>query len=374
MPPRSSKRRGGSAKRGAPKRKRETLKAADEDSEQLVEESVAVKKEVDDAEEVTVEKVPETVESLETDREALVTKEEEENEEEDPEEETVVEETKLVEVVAKEEIVERDGSNDVVNVEETEENELVGDAERDETEPEEDDEIEPEEDDDEIDPEEEDAEIEPEEDTVDDLREKMADIDNHVGEETGPKEDTIEDLGEKMTDIDNHLGEASDGIARDNGNSMDEQEVDESGSDPEDEEDSSLYQQAPLLADHKKPKELEIFVGGLDRMAVEEDLIKVFGGFGDIQAVRIVKHPVTQKSKGFAFIRYATPEQARKVLADLKDGTEVKGKRVGISLSQETDTLYMGNICKTWTREQAMHLSLDCLHSLMLFCFNFSWL
>ncbi|KAK9087608.1 hypothetical protein Syun_030002 [Stephania yunnanensis] len=33
------------------------------------------------------------------------------------------------------------------------------------------------------------------------------------------------------------------------------------------------------------------------------------------------------KSKGFAFIRYATPEQARKVLADLKDGT---------------DTLYMG--------------------------------
>ncbi|KAK9127318.1 hypothetical protein Syun_016115 [Stephania yunnanensis] len=35
----------------------------------------------------------------------------------------------------------------------------------------------------------------------------------------------------------------------------------------------------------------------------------------------------------------ATPEQARKVLADLKDGT---------------DTLYMGNICKTWTREQVL--------------------
>ncbi|KAK9092727.1 hypothetical protein Syun_027638 [Stephania yunnanensis] len=35
----------------------------------------------------------------------------------------------------------------------------------------------------------------------------------------------------------------------------------------------------------------------------------------------------------------ATSEQARKVLADLKDGT---------------DTLYMGNICKTWTREQEL--------------------
>ncbi|KAK9159783.1 hypothetical protein Syun_006124 [Stephania yunnanensis] len=64
--------------------------------------------------------------------------------------------------------------------------------------------------------------------------------------------------------------------------------------------------------------------------------------------------PLSGSCKGFAFIQVCYSEQARKVLADLKDGAEVKGKRVGISLSQETDTLYMGNICKTWTREQVL--------------------
>ncbi|KAK9142812.1 hypothetical protein Syun_012212 [Stephania yunnanensis] len=44
--------------------------------------------------------------------------------------------------------------------------------------------------------------------------------------------------------------------------------------------------------------------------------------------------------KGFAFIRYATPEQARKVLADLKDGAEVKGKRVGISLARNRYSIH----------------------------------
>ncbi|OVA18683.1 RNA recognition motif domain [Macleaya cordata] len=130
----------------------------------------------------------------------------------------------------------------------------------------------------------------------------------------------------------------------------------ESGTDDEEneeDEDPSAYMHAPL-SDRKKQKEFEIFVGGLDKGAVEEDLTKVFAEFGEIQSVRIVKHPTTQKSKGFAFIRYATVEQAKKALAELKDGTEVRGKRVGISPSQDSDTLYMGNICKTWKKDQVL--------------------
>ncbi|XP_043716166.1 heterogeneous nuclear ribonucleoprotein Q-like isoform X4 [Telopea speciosissima] len=135
-----------------------------------------------------------------------------------------------------------------------------------------------------------------------------------------------------------------------------DEEADKSGSDEEDneeEEDPSVYMEAPLT-DRKKEKEFEIFVGGLDKEAVEEDLIKIFGEFGEIQSARIVKHQTTQKSKGFAFIRYVTAEQAKKVLVELKDGIEVRGKRVGISPSQDNDTLYMGNICKTWTKEQVL--------------------
>ncbi|XP_042502462.1 nucleolin-like isoform X2 [Macadamia integrifolia] len=136
----------------------------------------------------------------------------------------------------------------------------------------------------------------------------------------------------------------------------DEEEADESGSDGEDnedEEDPSVYMEAPLT-ERKKEKEFEIFVGGLDKEAVEKDLIEIFGEFGEIQSARIVKHPTTQKSKGFAFIRYATLEQAKKVLFELKDGIEVRGKRVGISPSQDNDTLYLGNICKTWTKDKVL--------------------
>ncbi|KAJ4951384.1 hypothetical protein NE237_028216 [Protea cynaroides] len=134
------------------------------------------------------------------------------------------------------------------------------------------------------------------------------------------------------------------------------EEVDKSGTDGEDdeeEEDPSIYMEIPLT-DRKKDKEFEIFVGGLDKEAVEKDLINIFGEFGEILSARIAKHPTTQKSKGFAFIRYATVEQARKVLIELKDGIEVRGKRVGLSASQDNDTLYMGNICKTWTKEQVL--------------------
>lgn len=73
----------------------------------------------------------------------------------------------------------------------------------------------------------------------------------------------------------------------------------------------------------KKDKNFKIFIGGLDKGTVEEDIVNVFGMFGEIQSIRIVKHPVTQKSKGFAFIQYANMDDARKVLTELKDGAEV---------------------------------------------------
>ncbi|RRT43598.1 hypothetical protein B296_00056308, partial [Ensete ventricosum] len=120
-----------------------------------------------------------------------------------------------------------------------------------------------------------------------------------------------------------------------------------------DEDAAALYMQAQMEM-RKKHKKFGVFVGGLDKSAVEKDLIEVFGVFGEIQSVRIVRNPVTQKSKGYAFIHYANIDHAKKALTELKDGTEVRGKQVGISASQDNDTLYLGNICKTWTKEQVI--------------------
>ncbi|ONK72154.1 uncharacterized protein A4U43_C04F16350 [Asparagus officinalis] len=100
----------------------------------------------------------------------------------------------------------------------------------------------------------------------------------------------------------------------------------------------------------KIKKEREIFVGGLDRDATEEDVKKEFEKVGEVVEVRILKDFVTNKNKGFAFVKYATKEQAAKALSDLKNPT-IRGKRCGIAPSEDNDTLFLGNICNTWTKE-----------------------
>ncbi|KAL6903790.1 hypothetical protein ACP4OV_004603 [Aristida adscensionis] len=105
-----------------------------------------------------------------------------------------------------------------------------------------------------------------------------------------------------------------------------------------------------MVKEHRKRKEFEIFVGGLDKDATESDLRKVFGEVGEITEVRLMMNPVTKKNKGFAFLRYATVEQARRAVSELKNPL-VRGKQCGVAPSHDNDTLFVGNICKTWTKE-----------------------
>lgn len=78
-----------------------------------------------------------------------------------------------------------------------------------------------------------------------------------------------------------------------------------------------------VLSDRRKQKNIEIFVGRLDKEVVEDDLVKVFGTFGEITSTRIIRNSSSKKRKGFAFIQYATIEQAKTALSKLKDGVEV---------------------------------------------------
>ena len=73
-----------------------------------------------------------------------------------------------------------------------------------------------------------------------------------------------------------------------------------------------------LVKERRKRKEFEVFVGGLDRDVTEDDLFHFFRQVGDITEVRLMKNALTQKNKGFAFIRFATVEQARRAVNELK--------------------------------------------------------
>ncbi|KAK4372074.1 hypothetical protein RND71_007458 [Anisodus tanguticus] len=118
-----------------------------------------------------------------------------------------------------------------------------------------------------------------------------------------------------------------------------------------------------------KRKEFEIFVGGLDKDAVEDDLRKVFSQVGEVTEVRLLMNPQTKKNKGFAFLRFATVEQAKRACTELKNPV-VNGKKCGVSPSQDSDTLFLGNICKSWTKEalkdKLKHYGVDNVEDLTL--------
>uniref|UniRef100_A0A0D9XI40 RRM domain-containing protein n=1 Tax=Leersia perrieri TaxID=77586 RepID=A0A0D9XI40_9ORYZ len=80
-------------------------------------------------------------------------------------------------------------------------------------------------------------------------------------------------------------------------------------------------------------KTLELFVGGLPKDCVEEDIRVVFSQCGEIESIRIMKTSGTKRKKGFAFLCYADVNAAKKALAEFKDGIKVKGIEVRVSVA-----------------------------------------
>ncbi|MFQ6619254.1 hypothetical protein Gotur_001203 [Gossypium turneri] len=155
-------------------------------------------------------------------------------------------------------------------------------------------------------------------------------------------------------------GQINDGYNNKDGNDREKEEESRGGREQNEDIAVSDVNEPSQVVDHdsptkqKKEKQLEIHVGGLHKEIVEQDLFEIFGKFGEVQSARIVRHRTTKKSKGFAFIQYATTEQAKKALSDLKDGIEVKGKLAKLSISHDRDVLYLGRICRTWTKEDVL--------------------
>ncbi|GFY84671.1 RNA-binding (RRM/RBD/RNP motifs) family protein [Actinidia rufa] len=74
-----------------------------------------------------------------------------------------------------------------------------------------------------------------------------------------------------------------------------------------------------VFKERRKRKEFEVFVGGLDKDATEDDLRKVFSGVGEVTEIRLMINNQTKKNKGFAFLRFATIEQEKRACAELKN-------------------------------------------------------
>jgi RNA-binding motif X-linked protein 2 len=77
-----------------------------------------------------------------------------------------------------------------------------------------------------------------------------------------------------------------------------------------------------------------INIGGLDESLKEDDLVKIFSQFGEIEDVNLVRDKNTGKSRGFAFIKYA--DQRSTVLAiDNFNGIKLMGKSIRVDHVRE---------------------------------------
>jgi len=73
----------------------------------------------------------------------------------------------------------------------------------------------------------------------------------------------------------------------------------------------------------------ELYIGDLDESVTEEILFANFNQFGKIESLKIMKHIVTYKSRGFGFIGYSKHEEAKRALDTMKDA-EILNKPVRV--------------------------------------------
>lgn len=73
----------------------------------------------------------------------------------------------------------------------------------------------------------------------------------------------------------------------------------------------------------------KIYVGSIAYETSEEDLKKLFGQYGTVTEANVIRDSYTGKSKGFAFVQFASGAEAEKALE--QNGQEFMGRKIIVS-------------------------------------------
>jgi cold-inducible RNA-binding protein len=78
----------------------------------------------------------------------------------------------------------------------------------------------------------------------------------------------------------------------------------------------------------------KLFVGGLSSETDDARLQAAFERFGELQEARVILDRVTGRSRGFGFVRYRSPDQARKALEQM-GGATIDGRTIRVDLAED---------------------------------------
>jgi len=76
-----------------------------------------------------------------------------------------------------------------------------------------------------------------------------------------------------------------------------------------------------------------LFVGNLSYQTMENDLQEYFSQVGVVTSVNLMLDKVTGKSRGFAFVELATPEEAAKAVEQFH-GKDFQGRALTVNVAR----------------------------------------
>ena len=75
---------------------------------------------------------------------------------------------------------------------------------------------------------------------------------------------------------------------------------------------------------------MEIFVGNISFASTENDLWRLFEGFGTVERVTLILDRDTGRSRGFVFVGMPHEDEARAAIEAL-DGSELQGRGLAVN-------------------------------------------
>jgi len=78
----------------------------------------------------------------------------------------------------------------------------------------------------------------------------------------------------------------------------------------------------------------EVYVGNISFATNGDRLREVFADYGTVEAVNIITDRETGRSRGFAFVKMATEEEAKSAITAL-DGKEIDGRQLKVNEAKQ---------------------------------------
>ena len=78
---------------------------------------------------------------------------------------------------------------------------------------------------------------------------------------------------------------------------------------------------------------MKLYVGGLNYSATEDELVRLFSGYGSIESVTLVKDTISGQSRGFGFVEVPSNADADKAIKAL-NGSSFQGRVIKVNQAQ----------------------------------------